>query len=228
MSRIFLVRHGQAGLRHNYDTLSPVGRQQAKLLGGWFQAENIKFQQVFAGNRKRQIETAEIAVGVPELHDGFTEFDLDVVYAGMAPILCQKDEQFNLEYNQMLDQMKAHDAPVHRQWNRCDALVFQAWHSGRYEIEGESWKQFKERVLGTLDLIQSMSSGEDVAVFTSATPIGLLLAAILGAADEHAMQLAGASYNSAVTVLQLRDGKPRMAGFNSIAHISDPTLRTLR
>src|SRR5690606_29402036 len=123
---------------------------------------------------------------------------------------------------------KADDAPVHRQWNRCDALVFQAWHSGRYEMEGESWIQFKSRVLDTLDLIQTLGSGKDIAVFTSATPIGLILAGVLGAADEHAMQMAGASYNSAVSVLHLRDGKPRIAGFNSVAHIPDPALRTLR
>ncbi len=167
-------------------------------------------------------------MGSPDLHDGFTEFDLDIVYEGMAPHLCRDDEQFNREYHQMLDDMKADDAPVHRQWNRCDALVFQAWHSGRYEMEGESWLQFKSRVLDTLDLIRSMDSGKDIAVFTSATPIGLILAEVLGAADEHAMQMAGASYNSAVSVLHLRDGKPRMAGFNSVAHISDPALRTLR
>lgn len=223
-----MIRHGQAGLRHDYDTLSSIGQKQAALLGDWFQAENLQFDHIFAGNRKRQVETAQLAAGSPELHDGFTEFDLDVVYAGMAPILCREDAQFDAEYHQMLDQMKAHDAPVHRQWNRCDAMVFQAWHSGRYEIEGESWMQFKGRVLKTFELIRGFDAGQNIAIFTSATPIGLLLSEILGAGDEQAMHMAGASYNSAVTVLQLRDGKPRMMGFNSIAHISDPSMRTLR
>ena len=29
MSSLYLVRHGQAGLRHDYDTLSDLGRTQA-------------------------------------------------------------------------------------------------------------------------------------------------------------------------------------------------------
>ena len=32
MSRIYLVRHGQAGTRADYDTLSDVGLEQSRLL----------------------------------------------------------------------------------------------------------------------------------------------------------------------------------------------------
>lgn len=228
MSRIYLIRHGQAGLRHNYDTLSPIGEQQAGLLRAWFHSEGIKFNRIISGSRTRQIETACLAAGEPEIIPGFTEFDLDVVYAGIAPMLCKLDPRFDREYREMLAEMKADDAPVHRQWNRCDAMVFQAWHGGKYAVEGESWVEFKTRVLATLDALQSSGPDSQIAVFTSATPIGLLLARILGSEDEQAMFLAGACYNSSITTLRIRDGQARMTGFNSIAHLTDPALRTLR
>ena len=43
MSAVYLIRHGQAGLRHNYDALSDLGRTQARLLGEYLAAQKIQF-----------------------------------------------------------------------------------------------------------------------------------------------------------------------------------------
>lgn len=228
MGRIYLIRHGQAGLRHNYDTLSEVGSQQAGLLRNWFATEGIKLDRIVSGARTRQIETACLAAGEPEIEQGFTEFDLDVVYASLAPVLCKIDAQFDREYQEMLAEMKSDDALVHRRWNRCDMMVFQTWHSGKYPVDGESWADFKTRVLQTMEQVRATDANHHVAIFTSATPIGLILAEILRTDDERAMLLAGACYNASITALRVQNGDVRMIGFNSIAHIADPSLRTLR
>ena len=59
MSSLYLVRHGQAGLRHNYDTLSDLGRRQAGLLGEYLVAQGVRFAAIYAGALVRQQQTAE-------------------------------------------------------------------------------------------------------------------------------------------------------------------------
>ncbi len=58
MSRIYLVRHGQAGTRKAYDAFSDLGRRQARLLGEYFVSEKIHFrppipERWFASRRPR-------------------------------------------------------------------------------------------------------------------------------------------------------------------------------
>ncbi len=228
MSRVYLVRHGQAGLRHHYDTLSELGCVQAEHLRRWFTAERVHLDQVVSGTLTRQLETARLAAREPVSDARLAEFDLDAVYRALAPLLCERDPEFRREYEEMLRSMASHDAPVHRQWNRCDVAVFQAWHSNALPYDGESWGDFKARILHAWQLIRTIPNGSHVAIFTSATPIGLLLADLMGAGDEQAMKLAGACYNSSVTTLRVHDGDVRLIGFNSVAHLPDPALRTFR
>lgn len=228
MSRVYLIRHGQAGLRCDYDRLSDLGAAQAAHLRDWFAKESIRLDRVIAGSMVRQVETARIAAAEPEFSPALNEFDLDVVYRSLAPMLRNADPQFQREYDEMMAVMHTADAPVHRQWNRCDVTVFQAWHTGKYPVEGESWTQFKSRVLAALDLIRGCQTQRHIGIFTSGTPIGLILASLFGAGDDHAMKLAGACYNSSVTTLRVRDGDIRLLGYNSVAHLQDPSHRTFR
>jgi broad specificity phosphatase PhoE len=228
LSRVYLVRHGQAGLRHNYDQLSGVGVAQSHLLRDWFGREGISLDAIVSGSLTRQVDTARHAAGEPEIQPQLAEFDLDMVYRSIAPVLCERDPEFRAEYEAMVASMKSDDAPVHRQWNGCDVKVFRAWQTGALPVDGESWQDFKRRILSTLDHIREADSYRHVAIFTSATPIGLLLAEILGAPEDRAMRLAGACYNSSVTTLRVRDGDVSLISFNSVAHIDDPALRTFR
>jgi broad specificity phosphatase PhoE len=230
MSRVYLIRHGQAGLRQNYDILSDLGRRQAESLGTWMKAEGISPDRVISGSLNRQIQTAEAALpGVPiTIEPRLAEFDLDAVYRELAPGLCQLDADFKRDYEAMLKEMSSAEAPVHRQWNSCDVKVFLAWQSGRWKTNCESWADFKARVQSFLDDAAAVQGGESVAVFTSATPIGLLLGRLWALADEHAMRLAGAHYNSGVTTLRVSRGDVSLMGFNSVAHLGAPELRTHR
>jgi broad specificity phosphatase PhoE len=228
MSRVYLIRHGQAGLRHNYDTLSDLGCKQAEELRSWFGREGIALDRVISGSLTRQKETARLAAGDPVVDPRLAEFDLDAVYRSLAPALCRMDAQFKQEYEEMMHAMKTDDAPVHRQWNRCDVMVFKTWHLGTLPVEGESWEEFKARAVSAMDLVRAVGSRERVAIFTSATPIGLLLASLLGIDDSHAMRMAGACYNSSVTTLRVHDGEVSLIGYNAVAHLSDPSMRTFR
>jgi broad specificity phosphatase PhoE len=226
-ARVYLIRHGQAGLRAHYDTLSDLGREQAARLRAWFAAEGIALDRAISGPLERQVETARGAVGDPEIEPRLAEFDLDAVYRGIAPLLARDDDDFARGYESLQAAVASPDAREHRQWTGTDVGVFRAWYESRYEFDGESWADFKARALAARDLVAGIAPGSNVAIFTSATPVGLWLAGILGADDERAMKLAGSCYNASITTLRIDGDELRLLGYNSIGHL-EPALRTFR
>src|SRR3954469_11144304 len=62
MSVLTLVRHAQASFHaDDYDELSALGREQARLLGEFWARRRADFDAVYCGPRVRQRHTAEIA-----------------------------------------------------------------------------------------------------------------------------------------------------------------------
>jgi broad specificity phosphatase PhoE len=238
MSRIYLVRHGQAGTRKAYDSLSDVGRQQARLLGEHFLAEGLRFDAVYSGAMARQQATAaevaaayrEAGADFPEvtLEPGWNEFDLDHIYRALAPKLSADDPEFKREYEEMVAEARAAedlpDAPVNRRWRPCDTTVVKAWLGRLYEYDGESWADFRARVAGCRN---RMETG-NVVVFTSATPIGIWTALTLEIEDHRAMHLAASVHNAAYTVIRLSGKDLRLQSFNAVPHLAAPGLRTYR
>src|SRR5438874_10263663 len=60
--QLYLIRHGQAGSRDNYDQLSEIGRKQSVLLGEYFRSAGIRFQAAYSGGMQRQRTTAELVL----------------------------------------------------------------------------------------------------------------------------------------------------------------------
>ncbi|HJV74342.1 MAG TPA: phosphoglycerate mutase family protein, partial [Noviherbaspirillum sp.] len=58
MGQIYLVRHGQASFGSaNYDQLSELGLEQARLLGEWFANSRQQFHRVVTGDMRRHRQT---------------------------------------------------------------------------------------------------------------------------------------------------------------------------
>ena len=238
MSSLYLMRHGQAGLRHKYDTLSDLGRTQARQLGEYLASQNVQFSAVYSGALSRQLETARevlraferVERPIPEIQvdPTWNEFDLDMVYRAVAPRLSAEDPEFQSEHEKLLRMLQDENSPVHRSWTQCDTLVVRAWVEGRYEVPGESWQAFSERVCRSLETLNRFASGEAVAVFSSATPIAVWVGMALGLSGRHVLRLAGATYNSALTTMRVRDGDLALFSFNGTPHLPEPHLRTFR
>lgn len=242
MSRVYLVRHGQAGTREAYDSLSELGRQQARLLGRYFISEKTQFAAAYSGALARQQETAcqvsaayrEAGVCFPEVvrEPGWDEFDLTHVYRSLAPQLCAEDPDFEKQYQELVAQARAAaeqpEASVNRRWLPCDVKVVQAWIRGQHVYDGESWHAFRERVLGCRLKLEPLDHDGNIVVFTSATPIGIWTALAMEIHDERAMRLAGVLHNTSCTVVQFRDDELRLHSFNAIPHLTEPGLRTYR
>lgn len=238
MSVLYLIRHGQAGTRENYDTLSELGRRQARLLGEHLAAQGVRFDRVIAGRLSRQQQTAQETLGALgarteiETDAGWDEFDLAGVYAGIAPQLCEADPEFRRQYEDMQAQIAAsrgaHGATVHRKWNECDKAVVRAWVEGRLPFSGESWQGFQARVEAAFLRLQQNGDQEHIAVFTSATPIGIAAARTLEIRDGRVFQFAGVLHNAALSTFRRTPAEVRLFTFNNVAHLSDPAMRTFR
>lgn len=238
MSTTYFFRHGQAGQRDDYDRLSETGREQARLLGAHLARERMTFDRVVVGGLRRQRETAEIVLaelrgaglepGRVESDERWNEFDLDVVYAGIAPQMAAEDAVFKAGYEEIERRMREGDGKIHREWTHADTMVVKAWIEGRYEIDGESWAQFVGRVQEAGRDVAGLN-GSRTAVFTSATPISILVAGALGSRNPlHVMRLAGAAINTNYSVIAWREGEPHLGCFNAVPHLAEPGLRTFR
>jgi broad specificity phosphatase PhoE len=242
LSTVYLVRHGQAGTRDAYDSLSQLGKIQAQRLGEHFLSQGISFASACSGTLRRQRETGEevgaaytrAGVRFPtiELLPEWNEFDLAQVYREMAPLLCAEDDQFRVEYEKMLEQVRNSNgefgATVHRKWLPCDTQIVNAWISGRYPYTGERWNQFRERIASRRFSTGDAEGHKNVVVFTSATPVAIWTGLSLQILDERVMQLAGVLYNASYTILRLREGQLRLFTFNAAPHVATEGLRTHR
>jgi broad specificity phosphatase PhoE len=251
LSTVYLVRHGQAGTRDAYDSLSELGERQARLLGEHFISQGVRFTSAYAGALRRQQQTAEqirasyadAGVGFPTVRvdAGWDEFDLGRVYREIAPLMAAEDPEFLREYDEMREQVRAsqgaHGSRIHRRWMPCDTKVVEAWLSGRYPYGGETWDQFRERVAACRLKMerqenearqQNDARQENILVATSATPLAIWTGLSLEIADERIMRLAGAVYNASYTILRLRKEQLRLFTFNAVPHLAAPGLCTHR
>jgi broad specificity phosphatase PhoE len=237
VSVLYLVRHGQAGTREEYDSLSDLGRRQARLLGEYLGAQKIRFAAAYSGTLARQQKTAEEVIDAMDhappitFDPGWNEFDLSGVFREMAPLLAAEDETFRNGYEEMRLALSVnrgvHDAPVHRRWNACDKQVVRAWIEGRYPYSGESWETFERRIDSALARAVETRDG-DAIVFTSATPIGVCAARTLEIADGRAMRLAAVLWNCSISTLRVRPDEIRLFSFNTTPHLNEAELRTFR
>jgi broad specificity phosphatase PhoE len=241
LSTVYLVRHGQAGTRDAYDSLSEQGKKQSRLLGEHWLAHHLRFDAAYAGGLRRQQQTAEevtdayvragISFPAVQTEAGWNEFDLADVYREIAPQLCADSPEFRREYLGMLDQVRTsggrHAANIHRKWQPCDTKIVNAWIHGRYVYRGEGWTQFCERVSSCKAKIGSRSAHENIVIFTSAMPIAIWVGVSLEIFDQRLMRIAGVLYNTSQTILRLRDSQLKLFTFNAAPHLT-PAERSHR
>lgn len=239
MSYIYLIRHGQAGSRDNYDLLSELGREQARLLGEHFVAQGIELAAVYSGGMRRQRETAEIACGVvaraglpaPDVttDERWDEFSLISVYRAIAKRMMKDDAGFAGDIKEMQEAISRDPHTTGGAVGRCDQAVIRAWMENRYsDYDGEAWSAFRERIQArAADLCSDHHAEKAVAIFTSATPIAIIVGAALGLTDEKLLGILGVIYNTSVSVMRARNGELRLFTFNATPHVSG-SLRTFR
>ena len=236
MGSIYLIRHGQASFgADDYDVLSPVGVEQAQVLGRHLADLGIAFDRCIAGDLRRQQHTASAtfdqysALGLPvpalETDSAFNEFDGEAIIRGLLPdLLSSEPDAVHILRN----------GPQNRsEFQRIFALIIERWLAGTYDPPGlESWLGFVERVQGGLQrILEAANHTDKIAVFTSGGTITALLHLLTGVPAERAFELNWQIVNTSLSRLTFRGDEATLASFNSRVHLEllkTPELITYR
>ncbi|MEX5496589.1 histidine phosphatase family protein [Pseudomonas asgharzadehiana] len=236
MGSIYLIRHGQASFgADDYDVLSPLGVEQAQVLGRHLADMGLVFDRCIAGDLRRQQHTASAtfdqysARGLPvpplETDVAFNEFDGEAIIRGLLPDL------LGVEPNAM--HILRNGAQNRSEFQRIFALIIERWLAGTYDPPGlESWQGFVERVQGGLQrILEAADNSHKVAVFTSGGTITALLHLITRMPAAQAFELNWQIVNTSLNQLKFRGREVALASFNSHTHLQllkAPQLITFR
>jgi len=230
MGAIYLIRHGQASFgASNYDQLSDVGHQQARVLGEALLPRIARTDAVVTGTLQRHQATAAScldAMGlslVPQVHAGFNEFDHEEVIACAEPRYADRLV--------MMADMAASGSP-RRAFQQFFEQAVRRWMSGAHDADyRETWSAFKLRCHAALDDViqqaQQHPSRGTTLVFTSGGFIALTCQRLLGIPDEHAFTLNWTLVNGGVTKLVVGSQGPRLVSVNEHAHFEGPQAALL-
>ncbi|HEY7741003.1 MAG TPA: histidine phosphatase family protein [Steroidobacteraceae bacterium] len=218
MSRIYLVRHGQASLEQGgAGSLTPTGVRQCEALARHWRAIGRHMDLVFAGTLPRQLESAaafvhasaaqaDAAAAVRQL-PGIEEYDhvaLIAAHAGPAGI--------------PRDARDLHGRLV---------PALHAWVEDR--LEGvERFVDFRARCSAALaTAIGITGRGRQAVLFASAGSLAAAMQSWLGVGDRDLLRLKLTFYNTGVSCL-LSDGeRVTIESVNTIGHLEQPGLLPL-
>jgi broad specificity phosphatase PhoE len=239
MSRLFLVRHGQASfLESNYDKLSPLGEQQSRILGEYWAGLGLCFDRVYSGPRVRQQTTARIVgeaytnAGVPwpepVVLETFDEFQAEIVMERSLPALLERDS----DIRRMHEAFKAASTRPEqfKTFQRIFEVVIGRWAEGQIPLDGiEPWAAFCSRVQhGLTQLASNGSRGQQIAIFSSGGPVGVAMQRALSLTTEATLKTAWMVRNCAYSEFLFSSGRFTLSSYNATPHLTDPGLLTHR
>ncbi len=218
MGAIYLIRHGQASFgAGDYDKLSPLGVEQAVILGRALAARGLAPDAVICGRMRRHRETAQhclTAMGrAAQWHEdpAWNEYDHETMIEAYRPQFRDKAA--------MAAELAAAGNP-RRAFQDIFAEAMRRWTSGGHDADyPEPWPAFCARSEGAVRALQAAPGRSRTAlVFTSGGPIGAVARHLLGLADEHALRLNWTLANAAVTKLIYSERSIYLSTLNEHAH----------
>lgn len=239
MSRLFLVRHGQASfLERNYDKLSARGEEQSRMLGEYWAELGLRFDRVYSGPRQRQRETARIAgeacknAGIawpaPSVLDSFDEFQAEIVMERSLPKLIVTDAGISQMHQEFKD---AQTRPEQfKTFQRIFEVVIGRWADGKLPLDGiEPWPEFCSRVQnGLAQLTADGNGGEQIAIFSSGGPVGVAMQRALDLSTEATLKAAWMVRNCSFSEFVFSSERFTLSSYNATPHFSDPEFITYR
>ena len=226
MGQIYLVRHGQASFGSaDYDRLSDVGVQQARLLGEWYAERRQGFSRVITGGMNRHRQTAVACLGaLPrnlrkegdwETDAGFAEYDHDQIITRHRPEFADVGalQRFLAESEKPREAFQANfEAAMAR------------WMGGEYDADyDEAWPSFRTRVVSALQrVLMAPGSAQSIIIFTSGGTIATLCQHLLGLSDQKMFALNWTLANAGVTKLLYKDERVSLSYLNNFAHLEWP------
>ncbi len=239
MSRLFLVRHGQASfLAADYDQLSPLGETQSRLLGKYWAQRSMPFERIATGPRARQRNTASLVAEAyrqagahfPEtmVMPEFDEYDAEGVLKGALPELLETSQEVRESYRLFENSSTPSDRIKHFQ--AFFEIAVTKWICGDLLVPGiESWAEFCARVnRGISQFISQCGHGVNAAIFCSAGPISVAVARALHLTPLDTVKVLWMSRNGSYSEFLFCGDRFTLSAFNAIPHLDHPSLLTYR
>jgi len=244
MSRLLLIRHGQASFSahperafEDYDRLSELGRRQASVLGDELASGGVVFDQIYAGPLVRQRQTADEVAQAYQRHElfwpGITEVSELAEHEGSRVVRHALTSEPEHE-----DSLRRLLSPTGEEGGADELMrtyftvfrrVTRRWARGEVaspDVE-ESWQDFRRRVeVGVRRIMAEAGKGTTLGVFTSGGPVGSTVAWALGLGDEQALELAWMVENATVTELLFSGDQVSLKSFNVQPRLGAPELVT--
>jgi broad specificity phosphatase PhoE len=203
VSAIYLVRHGQASFgRSDYDKLSELGEEQARLLGVALRQRVPQVHVALTGAMLRHKQTAQGCLEAmlrgtgrrahPVEDAGFNEFDHDELIARYKP---------RYENRLVLAAELAATLRPRQAFQEMFAEAVARWIGGQHDGDyKESWPVFQARCVEALVRVgDALGSGETAMVFTSAGTITAIFQHLLEMPLSHAFKMNWTMVNCGVT-----------------------------
>ena len=234
MSRIFLVRHGQASFTAaDYDQLSEVGMEQSRLLGEWFDQCGWPVHHVVVGGMKRHLQTAEsFFSGYPGNPDWRNHL--------------HRSEQLNeVNHHELFTRWMTAEHPealakgakfgdmTPAEFGTKWPVAILRWLGDLHPQEyAEPWSVFSSRCMSAFDEAAALAKeGENVLVVTSGGVISAICRNILGVSAEQMVRLMWEITNASLTSFVRKGEHYSLTSFNVNSHLDrfgKPELITLK
>ncbi len=228
MSVIYLIRHGQASFgTANYDQLSPLGREQGTILGGYFAALGEPIHRIYTGTLERQRETAQLVAAVlapnpPPLtvEPAFDEYESESILhayaASLTPAQLTEAGWPDLQKDR-------------RRFQFFLERAARAWVDARIVADGMlPWRGFHGRIIAAIEkIMREEGRGKTLLVSTSGGVIGTIVAHVLGLANHLGIELNWAVHNASITRLNYNADKVSLSMFNGLPHLDQEGRRQL-
>jgi broad specificity phosphatase PhoE len=204
-----LIRHAQASFgASDYDQLSALGIEQARLLGKHLKRQRCQFEAIYLGELKRHQQTLNhildsgLDAPVPLISPALNEYDADALL---------------LAY-----QAASHSQATQDQHFKALRSALRLWMSGGISPIGmPSYAEFKRNLLDFLGDIRSQHSGP-VMVVTSGGPISTMVGSLFEANVDATISLNYRLRNASITELTHDPKRHQLVGLNHIEHLADP------
>lgn len=219
MSRIFLVRHGQASWgAENYDALSELGHRQAAATGAWLAGQGVVPTRIISGELVRQrdslaeVVTAADWAGSSESGPVWDEYDHLAVLAALPA----EDPVYAASAASV--ERRAFDA---RAFDVVYAAALRRWVLGEGDYP-ETYAAFTARASAALEsLAAALAPKEDAVVVTSGGVISAIGAHLLDGGPRVWDRLQRTVANASVTQVRVGARGIHLLSFNEASHLGE-------
>jgi broad specificity phosphatase PhoE len=219
MGSIYLVRHAQASFgTEDYDRLTANGFTQARLLGAYFSARNIRFDAVYTGTLRRHTETVQ---GMAEGHGAtgewpraervpaLDEYNPEAIVAAFSGALPTRDPA-----------VAARDSATMRDHFRLLKKALLAWAEGGSQPAGmPAWQVFQDGAVAAVAEARERYASGNILVVSSGGPIAAIVADSLMAPPRIAIELNLRLRNCSVSEFASSPQRHQLVTFNSLPHL---------